>query len=471
MLQMSAADTVRARHRDLRSDFLLAKSPDTTALMPFRDVLEVDGMPVRDREARLAKLFLGGGRDAMAQAAQIGEEGARYNLGNMRSTLGNPVLGLSVLQKTYQPRFRFTLGKEDRSIAAGAYIVEYKEVGLPAMIRGEAGGDLFSHGRLWVDAMNGRVLKTELIVQQPTVRAIVTTSFRIDSQSGIAVPTEMREQYVFGNGNKVTTLATYGRFRHFDVSANEELSTPLGIVTDEWTGMTLVEIPAGRFTMGSASSEIGRQDDELIHDVEITHPFYLGRNEVTQQEWKTVMGGAPSHFTSCGSKCPVENVSFVEVQQFLAKMTAKSKARRYRLPTEAEWEYACRARTTGPFSTGENLTTADANYNGAQPYGSFPAGEFRQKPTPAGTFPLNPWGLADMHGNVWEWTADWYGPYRDGRTANIDPVGPATGDKRVIRGGSWFFDANSARCALRYTHAPTDRGFSLGFRVAADRLQ
>ena len=470
-LQASAADTVRARHRDLRSDFLLAKSPDTEALVPFRDVLEVDGLPVRDREARLAKLFLGAPRDAIAQATQIGDEGARYNLGNMRSTIGNPVLGLGVLQKGYQSRFRFSLGKEDKSVGPGVWIVEFKEVGAPAMIRGEAGRDLFSHGRVWIDAMNGRVMKTELLVEQPAVRAVVRTAFRVDEHSGIAVPTEMREQYTFGSGSKVTMLATYGRFRRFDVSATEELSSPLGIVTDEWTGMTLVEIPNGRFTMGSAAAETGRNDDELLHDVEISHPFFLGRNEVTQQEWKTVMGAAPSHFSTCGSKCPVENVSFFEVQQFLTKLNNHTKLRHYRLPTEAEWEYACRARTTGPFSTGENLTTAEANYNGTQPYGSFPAGEFRQKTTPAGTFPLNPWGLADMHGNVWEWISDWYGPYRDGQTANIDPAGPASGEKHVLRGGSWFFDANSARCGLRYTHAPQDRGFSLGFRVAADRAQ
>ena len=402
-LQASAADTVRARHRDLRSDFLLAKSPDTEALVPFRDVLEVDGLPVRDREARLAKLFLGAPRDAIAQATQIGDEGARYNLGNMRSTIGNPVLGLGVLQKGYQSRFRFSLGKEDKSVGPGVWIVEFKEVGAPAMIRGEAGRDLFSHGRVWIDAMNGRVMKTELLVEQPAVRAVVRTTFRVDEHSGIAVPTEMREQYTFGSGSKVTMLATYGRFRRFDVSATEELSSPLGIVTDEWTGMTLVEIPNGRFTMGSAAAETGRNDDELLHDVEISHPFFLGRNEVTQQEWKTVMGAAPSHFSTCGPKCPVENVSFFDVQQFLTKLNNHTKLRHYRLPTEAEWEYACRARTTGPFSTGENLTTAEANYNGTQPYGSFPAGEFRQKTTQAGTFPLNPWGLADMHGNVWEW--------------------------------------------------------------------
>jgi formylglycine-generating enzyme required for sulfatase activity len=472
----SPSDILRARHRDLRSDFLLVKSPDTAALVPFRDVIQVDGVVVRDREERLAKLFLTAAADAMAQAERIREEGARYNLGNMRSTLGNPVLALGVLQRSYQPRFRFSLGKDDKSFGPGVAVVEYKEVQSPAMIRGEAGADLPAHGRLWIDAVTGRVLKTELRVEQPAVRAVITTTFQAEDRSGIAVPLEMREQYTFANGNRVNTIAAYGRFRRFDVSANEDIRTPIATVTEPWTGMVLVELPPGRFTMGSASSEIGRNDDEVLHDVEITRPFLLGQNEVTQQEWRTVMGTAPSHFSTCGPRCPVENVTFVDVQRFLEKLNAhaappasKTPALRYRLPTEAEWEHACRARTTGPFSTGENLTAAQANYNGRQPYGSFPAGDFRQKTTPAGAFPLNPWGLADMHGNVWEWTADWYGPYGESAAANIDPHGPPSGETRVIRGGSWFFDANSARCALRYTHAPQDKGFSLGFRVAADR--
>ena len=289
----SAAEMLRARHRDLRSDFLLVKSPDTQALVPFRDVIQVDGIMVRDREARLAKLFLTESADAMGRAERIREEGARYNLGNMRSTLGNPVLALGVLQQTYQARFRFSLAKEDRSFGPGVTVVDYKEVGSPAMIHGEAGRDLPAHGRLWIDSATGRVLKTELQVEQPAVRAIITTTFQAEEKSGIAVPLEMREQYTFPNGNRVNTVANYGRFRRFDVSASEDIRTPIATTADAWTGMAFVELPPGRFTMGSASLEAGRNDDEMLHDVEITRPFLMGQNEVTQQEWRTVMGNAP----------------------------------------------------------------------------------------------------------------------------------------------------------------------------------
>jgi formylglycine-generating enzyme required for sulfatase activity len=233
------------------------------------------------------------------------------------------------------------------------------------------------------------------------------------------------------------------------------------------TGITLVEIPAGTFQMGSPASEPSRGEDELRHEVRITRAFLIGRYEVTQAEWRILMGTSPSHFSACGPRCPVEQVNYFEVEDFLRRLNSARSARHYRLPTEAEWEYACRAGTTTTFSTGANLTTDQANYNGTFPYAGFPKGAYREHPTPVGSFPLNRWGLGDMHGNVWEWTSDWYGSY--GAGPETDPRGPASGEKKVIRGGSWYFDANSARCALRYTHAPQDRGFSLGFRIAADR--
>ena len=352
----SPSEILRARHRELRSDFLLVKSPNTEALVPFRDVIDVDGVAVRDREARLARLFLNAPSaspaETIARAEQIREEGARYNLGSMRSTLGNPVLALGVLQKTYQQRFRFTLGKEDRNAGPGVSVVDYQEVSSPAMIRGEGGHDLMAHGRLWIDTVSGRVLRTELQVEQPAVRAVVTTTFRLEERSGIAraagdaraVHARQRQQHPHGGD-----LRTFPAVRRHAPVKTSTRRRPT--VIEPWTGMTLVELPPGRFTMGSASSEVGRNDDEVLHEVEITRPFLLGQYEVTQQEWRTVMGTSPSQFASCGSRCPVENVTFDEVQQFLAKLNARAAAPgskapslRFRLPTEAEWEYACRAQ-------------------------------------------------------------------------------------------------------------------------------
>jgi formylglycine-generating enzyme required for sulfatase activity len=138
----------------------------------------------------------------------------------------------------------------------------------------------------------------------------------------------------------------------------------------------------------------------------------------------------------------------------------------FRLPTEAEWEYACRAGTSTPYSTGAQITTAQANIDGRHPPADVEGGAAYDKTLPVGSFAPNAWGLYDMHGNVWEWTNDRYGPYDPKQDTN--PPGAGIGGKRVIRGGSWHFDAASARCGLRYTHAPQDAGFSLGFRVVGE---
>jgi len=231
------------------------------------------------------------------------------------------------------------------------------------------------------------------------------------------------------------------------------------------TGMEFVRVPPGAFAMGSLRGEPGRQDDETPHRVRFTGERYVGRYEVTQAQWQQVMGDNPSHQRDC-PRCPVERVSFHDVRAFLARFNDPVRGWRYRLPTEAEWEYACRAGTATPFHTGDGLDTARANVDGGDPEAGGTPGGAPGRTLPVGSFPPNAWGLHDMHGNVWEWTADWYGPYSAAPVTN--PVGPASGEKRVIRGGSWYFDAGSARCALRYTHAPGDRGFSLGFRLLAE---
>jgi formylglycine-generating enzyme required for sulfatase activity len=233
---------------------------------------------------------------------------------------------------------------------------------------------------------------------------------------------------------------------------------------DKANGIEMVLVPAGEFLMGSPDSEQGREPQEALHRVHVTRPFYLGVTEVTQKQWRDVMGTNPSHFASCGDDCPVERVNFHEVASFISRLNATTNAG-YRLPTEAEWEYACRAGGTAPFGDRATLGGRDANINGRYPYGTPPTDE-SPGTRPVASFAPNAWGLFDMSGNVWEWTQDAHCEYP--AAAATDPVGRCVSPDKVIRGGSWTFDGNSARCALRYTHRPQDRGFSLGFRLARD---
>ena len=243
---------------------------------------------------------------------------------------------------------------------------------------------------------------------------------------------------------------------------------PAEFYIEPMTSMRLVALEPGTFEMGSPGTEYGRGDDERRHPVTLTRKVYIGEHEVTQAEWKQVMGTTPSQFNEC-TRCPVETVDFYQVSTFLSRLNAGNSAMRYRLPTEAEWEYACRAGTTTAFSSGRAISTGQANYDGRFPYSGGSGGVTLGKPAPVGSYPPNAWGVFDMHGNVWEWTGDWYGEYAAGPAT--DPVGAPKGRARVIRGGSWRFNANSMRCAMRYTHAPPDKGSSLGFRIVAEPIR
>ena len=238
------------------------------------------------------------------------------------------------------------------------------------------------------------------------------------------------------------------------VKAGEELTNSLG--------MKLVSIPRGKFLMGSPADEKERVGLEVQHEVEITKGFWLGKYEVTQEEYEKVMGNNPSQFK--GPKLPVEQVSWEDAKEFCKRLSSKE-GKEYTLPTEAEWEYACRAGTKGPFTTGENLTTDQANYDGNFPYAGNAKGEARNKPTEVGSFGANGYGLHDMHGNVYEWCEDWFGDY-DAKGPVGDPKGAAQGSYRVFRGGSWRNFARNCRSAHRLGYEPTDRRSYLGFRVA-----
>lgn len=229
--------------------------------------------------------------------------------------------------------------------------------------------------------------------------------------------------------------------------------------TDPVTGMTLVRVAPGSFTMGSPLDEAGREPQETPHLARVPRAFWIGAHEVTQAEWARVMGANPSHFQD-DDRLPVENVTWHDVQTFLQRLSDRAGAR-YRLPTETEWEYACRAGASAPYSSGATLSTRDANIAGSIEDSMAGRGATR----PVGSFAPNAWGLYDMHGNVWEWTADEHCPY----STDDRPGPPACGSSlKVIRGGSWYYEADSARCGLRYTHRPQDRGFSLGFRVVRE---
>ncbi len=243
-----------------------------------------------------------------------------------------------------------------------------------------------------------------------------------------------------------------------------------------------VLIQGGNFEMGSPASENRREKDEGLHHV-VLSSFYMGIHEVTQKEYRELTGKDPSQFK--GDNLPVENVSWHDAVLYC---NARSKAENltpayeisgdganrtviwrreangYRLPTEAEWEYACRAGTKTPFSTGENVTVDQANYYGTYPYDGYPSGQYRNRTVSTGSFAPNPWGLHDMHGNVWEWCWDWYGHYDSSRVEN--PAGPSSGTYRVNRGGGWNDFGRHLRSAYRAAYPPENRTFNLGFRLA-----
>jgi formylglycine-generating enzyme required for sulfatase activity len=247
-------------------------------------------------------------------------------------------------------------------------------------------------------------------------------------------------------------------------------------------GMKLVRIPAGTFTMGSPEGEVGRGKGEEQHAVEITKDFSLGAHEVTQRQYQRVMGKNPSYFRVGGGGMdrvrdedtddfPVESVSWHDAVAFCEKMSAlpaeRKAGRRYRLPTEAEWEYACRGGdpSSRPFSFGSSLSTRQANFDGSQPFTGSGKGD-RCKTRRVGSGAPNGFGLYDMHGNVAEWCADWLNRNYYARSRRSDPQGPATGANRVHRGGCCNRSARFCRSANRDAAPPSARDSNLGFRVA-----
>ncbi|MGD1942275.1 MAG: formylglycine-generating enzyme family protein [Leptolyngbyaceae cyanobacterium] len=255
-------------------------------------------------------------------------------------------------------------------------------------------------------------------------------------------------------------------------------------LTPEQTPLKLVDIPPGRFQMGSPEDELGRLEREgPQHRVTLAQTFFMSQYPITQAQWRAVaalpqaereLNPDPSNFK--GDNRPVERVTWFDAVEFCQRL-AKATGRAYRLPTEAEWEYACRARTTTPFHFGETITTDLANYRGQDwevrgktysgAYGNGPYGEFREETTAVTLFPPNAFGLHDMHGNVLEWCQDhWHESY-EGAPADAS-AWLSSGDSenhRVLRGGSWDGNPENCRSAFRLRYAPDYSNYFVGFRV------
>ena len=228
--------------------------------------------------------------------------------------------------------------------------------------------------------------------------------------------------------------------------------------------LDMIWVEPGTFTMGSPTTEASRNTNELEHNVTLTQGFYLGKYEVTQAQYEAVMTGntdglnaKPSNWPNNPNR-PVEQVSPDDIQKFLTRLNSQQSGNipegwAYVLPTEAQWEYACRAGTTTAYSWGDSIVGANANYSSSG----------YSQTRDVGMYDANPWGFFDMHGNVWECTADWYAAYNSG--SQTDPEGPAAGSDRVLRGGAWSNSGAYLRSATRNNYYPNPRNSDYGFRV------
>ena len=255
------------------------------------------------------------------------------------------------------------------------------------------------------------------------------------------------------------------RDRHYARCFTEDLGNDIKL--------DMVAIPGGTFFMGSLKTEKERQDWETPQHQVTVQPFFFGKYPVTQAQWQAVAALPKINLTlnpnpSCfrGENLPVENVSWDEAQEFCKRLWEKT-GKIYRLPSEAEWEYACRAGTTTPFHFGETITSDLGNYIGVQIYREEPKGIDRKETTPVDNFPPNAFGLYDMHGNVWEWCADpWHSYYHDAPKDGSVWIYGGDNQYRQLRGGAWCYFPRCSRSAFRFKAAPSSRYPCMGFRVA-----
>jgi formylglycine-generating enzyme required for sulfatase activity len=290
----------------------------------------------------------------------------------------------------------------------------------------------------------------------PSSRPVASAS-PVDSNSPVSVSANNLKSFSF----EVVKVNDRGQVTSTTQKTARSFAQDLG------NGVTLemVAIPGGTFTMGSPTTEEERESHEGPQHQVTVKPFYLGKFEVTQAQYQAIMGNNPSSFK--GANLPVEQVSWNDAVKFCQRLSQKT-GRTYRLPSEAEWEYAARAGTSTAFCFGETITTDLANYNGSSSYGSAPKGQNRQETTDVGSFPPNNFGLYDLHGNVWEWCQDTFQENYNGAPADGSARTDKNGDRSptVLRGGSWYDGSEDSRSAARYGDNPDKRDDDFGFRVA-----
>jgi len=278
----------------------------------------------------------------------------------------------------------------------------------------------------------------------------VTISGNVDGESNLQLTEQNSYITIISNGNAWYKVAEY---------VSGKTGTENQTYISNSLGMTFRLIPCGTFVMGSPSDELGRDSNETQYTVTISEPYYIQTTEVTQGQWKAVMGSNPSSFTNCGLNCPVEYITWEDTQTFIAALNAMGEGS-YTLPTEAQWEYAARAGSDKAFANGDiSYTTTDSNLELMAWYESNSGSTTHVVAQKNANF----WGLYDMHGNVWEYCNDWFGTYPTGSVT--DPVGPSSGSIRVKRGGSWNFNARGCRSAERTGSNPDAITSGMGLRL------
>jgi formylglycine-generating enzyme required for sulfatase activity len=317
----------------------------------------------------------------------------------------------------------------------------------------------------------------KLVTQQ-----VMVAKIRFSDAPQTTKPLEFRDPNVLKNFEfTVVTVDERGVEQSRQQRSSRYFIEPLGDIADPQVPcLEMVEIPGGEFMMGSPDDELERYDDESPRHLVRVSPFFMGKYQVTQAQWKAIaamdkvdidLNLAPSQFT--GDNLPVDTISWLQAQEFCARVTKFAERKNgniewvCRLPTEAEWEYACRAGTITPFHFGENISTSLANYDGNSIYGQGKKGEYQEKTSFVGSFDVaNNFGLYDMHGNVWEWCEDnWHNNYDNAPNNGSAWTNSKENNTHILRGGSWFNNPLNCRSAYRFRHDAGNYYFNVGFRV------